>query len=134
MVVPALGDRVAHNKRKHGAKCAADGQDQQHKAAAPAGGTATADASTATLGLLVSPAANDAAATAAPAPALAAGAAPASSGATGPSPTPIGEAAATVPGGPSVACSTPTAIAWDASFAANADPSGRAVTGVHRGA
>lgn len=43
-------------------------------------------------------------------------------------------AAATVPGGPSVACSTPTAIAWDASFAANADPSGRAVLGVHTGA
>jgi asparagine synthase (glutamine-hydrolysing) len=41
-------------------------------------------------------------------------------------------AAACVPGGPSIACSTPTAIAWDASFAANADPSGRAVRGVHR--
>jgi asparagine synthase (glutamine-hydrolysing) len=37
-----------------------------------------------------------------------------------------------VPGGPSIACSTPTAIAWDASFARNADPSGRAVLGVHR--
>ena len=36
-----------------------------------------------------------------------------------------------VPEGPSVACSTPTAIAWDASFANNADPSGRAVRGVH---
>jgi len=44
-----------------------------------------------------------------------------------------GEAAAScVPGGPSIACSTPAAIAWDASFAANADPSGRAVLGVHR--
>ena len=44
-----------------------------------------------------------------------------------------GEAAARcVPGGPSIACSTPTAIAWDASFARNADPSGRAVLGVHR--
>ncbi len=43
-----------------------------------------------------------------------------------------GEAAAKlVPGGPSVACSTPTAIAWDESFANNADPSGRAVKGVH---
>lgn len=43
-----------------------------------------------------------------------------------------GEAAVRcVPEGPSVACSTPTAIAWDASFAANADPSGRAVRGVH---
>ncbi len=44
-----------------------------------------------------------------------------------------GEAAArAVPGGPSIACSTPTAIAWDASFAKNADPSGRAVLGVHQ--
>jgi asparagine synthase (glutamine-hydrolysing) len=40
-------------------------------------------------------------------------------------------AAACVPGGPSIACSTPTAIAWDASFARNNDPSGRAVLGVH---
>ncbi|MDB4967575.1 MAG: asnB [Myxococcales bacterium] len=40
-------------------------------------------------------------------------------------------AAGCVPGGPSIACSTPTAIAWDASFARNADPSGRAVMGVH---
>ncbi len=46
-----------------------------------------------------------------------------------------GEAAAkTVPGGPSIACSTPTAIAWDASFAKNADPSGRAVLGIHQNA
>jgi asparagine synthase (glutamine-hydrolysing) len=43
-------------------------------------------------------------------------------------------AAACVPGGPSIACSTPTAIAWDASFARNADPSGRAVLGVHQDA
>ena len=43
-----------------------------------------------------------------------------------------GEAAVRcIPEGPSVACSTPTAIAWDASFANNADPSGRAVRGVH---
>jgi asparagine synthase (glutamine-hydrolysing) len=43
-----------------------------------------------------------------------------------------GEAAVRcVPEGPSVACSTPTAIAWDASFAKSADPSGRAVRGVH---
>jgi asparagine synthase (glutamine-hydrolysing) len=41
-------------------------------------------------------------------------------------------AAACVPGGPSIACSTPAAIAWDASFARNADPSGRAVRDVHR--
>jgi asparagine synthase (glutamine-hydrolysing) len=40
-------------------------------------------------------------------------------------------AAACVPGGKSVACSTPNAIAWDAAFAVNADPSGRAVLGVH---
>ena len=37
----------------------------------------------------------------------------------------------TVPYGKSVACSTPTAIAWDAKFAKMADPSGRAVTDVH---
>ena len=43
-------------------------------------------------------------------------------------------AAACVPGGPSIACSTPTAIAWDESFAKNADPSGRAVLGVHQDA
>ncbi|TYT27397.1 asparagine synthase B [Luteimonas viscosa] len=39
--------------------------------------------------------------------------------------------AQTVPGGKSIACSSPAAIAWDASFAAMADPSGRAVAGVH---
>ena len=44
-------------------------------------------------------------------------------------PTPA--AAETVPGGKSIACSSPAAIAWDASFAAMADPSGRAVLGVH---
>ncbi len=44
-------------------------------------------------------------------------------------PTPA--AAGTVPGGKSIACSTPAAIAWDASFANMADPSGRAVAGVH---
>jgi len=36
-----------------------------------------------------------------------------------------------VPGGKSIACSSPAAIAWDASFATMADPSGRAVAGVH---
>ncbi|MEM9800393.1 MAG: asparagine synthase B [Planctomycetota bacterium] len=41
-------------------------------------------------------------------------------------------AAALVPGGKSIACSTPAALAWDASFAESADPSGRAVRGVHR--
>ncbi|KAL6757147.1 hypothetical protein V8C86DRAFT_2630165 [Haematococcus lacustris] len=40
-------------------------------------------------------------------------------------------AADTVPGGPSVACSTPTAAAWDAAWAGKEDPSGRAVAGVH---
>lgn len=41
-------------------------------------------------------------------------------------------AAAVVPEGPSIACSTPSAIAWEASFADSADPSGRAVKGVHQ--
>jgi len=44
---------------------------------------------------------------------------------------PSQSAAETVPGGKSVACSTPEALAWDASFANMADPSGRAVAGVH---
>jgi asparagine synthase (glutamine-hydrolysing) len=39
--------------------------------------------------------------------------------------------ARTVPGGKSIACSSPAAIAWDASFAAAADPSGRAMVGIH---
>ena len=39
--------------------------------------------------------------------------------------------AATVPGGKSIACSSPAAIAWDAAFAKAADPSGRAIAGVH---
>ena len=43
-------------------------------------------------------------------------------------------AAETVPGGKSIACSSPAAIAWDASFAAAADPSGRAIAGVHNAA
>jgi asparagine synthase (glutamine-hydrolysing) len=37
----------------------------------------------------------------------------------------------TVPGGKSIACSSPAAIAWDPGFASGADPSGRAVLGVH---
>jgi asparagine synthase (glutamine-hydrolysing) len=46
-----------------------------------------------------------------------------------------GEACArSVPGGKSIACSSPAAIAWDPSFAAAADPSGRAVAGVHAAA
>jgi asparagine synthase (glutamine-hydrolysing) len=44
---------------------------------------------------------------------------------------PLSSAATCVPGGPSIACSTPEAIAWDAAFAAAADPSGRAMAGVH---
>ncbi|MBK03572.1 MAG: asparagine synthase B [Deltaproteobacteria bacterium] len=40
--------------------------------------------------------------------------------------------ASCIPDGPSIACSTPAAIAWDASFANQADPSGRAVLGVHQ--
>jgi asparagine synthase (glutamine-hydrolysing) len=39
--------------------------------------------------------------------------------------------ASTVPGGKSIACSSPAAIAWDAAFASAADPSGRSVAGVH---
>lgn len=38
----------------------------------------------------------------------------------------------TVPGGKSIACSSPAAIAWDANFASAADPSGRSVLDVHR--
>jgi asparagine synthase (glutamine-hydrolysing) len=46
-----------------------------------------------------------------------------------------GQAAAeTVPHGMSIACSTPTAIRWDRMFKTRADPSGRAVEGVHRDA
>jgi len=41
------------------------------------------------------------------------------------------DCAATVPGGPSIACSTAAAIEWDAAFKNAADPSGRAVAGVH---
>jgi asparagine synthase (glutamine-hydrolysing) len=44
---------------------------------------------------------------------------------------PLDACAACVPGGPSVACSTPEALAWDASLSAVVDPSGRAVRGVH---
>ncbi len=42
--------------------------------------------------------------------------------------------ARTVPGGKSIACSSPTAIAWDAAFANAADPSGRSIAGVHQDA
>jgi asparagine synthase (glutamine-hydrolysing) len=37
----------------------------------------------------------------------------------------------TVPGGPSIACSTAKAIEWDAQWSNNLDPSGRAALGVH---
>jgi len=37
----------------------------------------------------------------------------------------------TVPGGPTVACSTAKAVEWDASWSKNLDPSGRAALGVH---
>ncbi len=47
---------------------------------------------------------------------------------------PLPSAAQTVPGGKSVACSTPEALAWDPSFTDAADPSGRAVRGVHNDA
>ncbi|TVP58042.1 MAG: asparagine synthase B [Gemmatimonadales bacterium] len=47
---------------------------------------------------------------------------------------PSASAAATVPSGPSIACSSPEALAWDEAFASQADPSGRAVRGVHRSA
>ncbi len=44
---------------------------------------------------------------------------------------PLPSAAECVPGGKSVACSTPEALAWDESFSKMADPSGRAVQNVH---
>jgi asparagine synthase (glutamine-hydrolysing) len=45
---------------------------------------------------------------------------------------PSAACAETVPGGKSIACSSPTAIAWDAAFANAADPSGRAIVDVHQ--
>lgn len=42
-------------------------------------------------------------------------------------------AAKCVPGGKSIACSTVEALAWDESFSASADPSGRAMKSVHKG-
>lgn len=44
---------------------------------------------------------------------------------------PSDAAAACVPSVPSIACSTAEALAWDSSFRAMADPSGRAVRNVH---
>jgi asparagine synthase (glutamine-hydrolysing) len=45
---------------------------------------------------------------------------------------PLPSAAETVLGGKSVACSTPEALAWDVSFQAMNEPSGRAVKDVHQ--
>jgi len=47
---------------------------------------------------------------------------------------PLRACAECVPGGKSVACSTPEALAWDPALAAVTDPSGRAVRGVHHAA
>lgn len=44
---------------------------------------------------------------------------------------PSDTAAKCVPSVPSIACSTPEALAWDESFQGNADPSGRAIAAVH---
>jgi asparagine synthase (glutamine-hydrolysing) len=47
---------------------------------------------------------------------------------------PLESSAQCVPGGPSVACSTPEALAWDAALGSVTDPSGRSVRGVHTSA
>lgn len=47
---------------------------------------------------------------------------------------PKNPARSTVPGGPSVACSTAKAVEWDAAWSKNLDPSGRAALGVHASA
>ncbi|KAF3789130.1 Asparagine synthetase glutamine-hydrolyzing [Nymphaea thermarum] len=47
---------------------------------------------------------------------------------------PQNSAKLTVPGGPSVACSTAKALEWDAEWSNNPDPSGRAALGVHASA
>ncbi|GMY11355.1 asparagine synthetase [glutamine-hydrolyzing] 3 [Fagus crenata] len=47
---------------------------------------------------------------------------------------PKNAARSTVPGGPSVACSTAKAVEWDAAWSKNPDPSGRAALGVHEAA
>jgi len=44
---------------------------------------------------------------------------------------PSPSAAATVPQNKSIACSTPAALAWDEAWSKAADPSGRAIAGVH---
>ncbi len=45
---------------------------------------------------------------------------------------PLRSAAECVPGGPSVACSSPEAVLWDESLQQVNDPSGRAVFSVHK--
>jgi asparagine synthase (glutamine-hydrolysing) len=45
---------------------------------------------------------------------------------------PLASAAQTVPGGPSIACSTPEAVLWDKSLQELNDPSGRAMRSVHQ--
>jgi asparagine synthase (glutamine-hydrolysing) len=47
---------------------------------------------------------------------------------------PLASAAQTVPGGPTVACSTPEAVLWDETLQDVNDPSGRAVKNVHQDA
>ncbi|KMT01756.1 hypothetical protein BVRB_9g212050 [Beta vulgaris subsp. vulgaris] len=44
---------------------------------------------------------------------------------------PQSSAMLTVPGGPSVACSTAKAVEWDQAWSRNLDPSGRAALGIH---
>ncbi|KAL6526435.1 Asparagine synthetase [Orobanche hederae] len=44
---------------------------------------------------------------------------------------PKNAARSTVPGGPSIACSSAKAVEWDATWSKNLDPSGRAALGVH---
>ena len=47
---------------------------------------------------------------------------------------PSESAARSVPSVPSVACSTPEALAWDAAFRNMNEPSGRSIKGVHEAA
>ena len=47
---------------------------------------------------------------------------------------PLASAAQTVPGGPTVACSTPEAVLWDKALQELNDPSGRAMRAVHQDA
>ena len=47
---------------------------------------------------------------------------------------PLASAAQTVPGGPTVACSTPEAVLWDKALQEMNDPSGRAMRSVHKDA